>query len=251
MLGYIYKTTNLKNNKIYIGKHNAETFDEKYFGSGKMIKRAIAKYGLENFTCEILDVYASNNECIFLEKWYIEMYKSYDNSVGYNITPGGEWGDITLGMSQDDYEKWVEKLRVSHTGNVSGWDAKRREAASKRFSGSGNNQYGKVGVNKGKSFSDNWKENISKSLKGRTQGSRSKNIITLYVGHKSIMCFKGKSNAERYCKEIGLPITIFKDSLNKKIYIKDVELSFSKNQYYEKNLNAIKEFGDYCFVNNR
>jgi len=43
----IYKTTNLINGKIYIGqsfKHNC-----KYLGSGIFLKRAIKKYGIENF----------------------------------------------------------------------------------------------------------------------------------------------------------------------------------------------------------
>ena len=41
MFGYIYKTTNLLNNKIYIGQHKSELFDTKYFGSGKILKNAI------------------------------------------------------------------------------------------------------------------------------------------------------------------------------------------------------------------
>lgn len=48
----IYKTTNLINNKIYVGKdsHN----DSNYFGSGTILVKAIKKYGKENFKKEIL-----------------------------------------------------------------------------------------------------------------------------------------------------------------------------------------------------
>jgi len=49
----IYKTTNKINGKIYIGKDT--TSNPQYLGSGKLIKRAILKYGVENFTKEILD----------------------------------------------------------------------------------------------------------------------------------------------------------------------------------------------------
>lgn len=45
MYGYIYQTTNLINNKIYIGQHHSDVFDESYKGSRKLILRAIKKYG--------------------------------------------------------------------------------------------------------------------------------------------------------------------------------------------------------------
>lgn len=56
MYGYIYKTTNLINNKIYIGQHKSDRFDESYFGSGKLLKQAIQKYGKENFIVIMLDI---------------------------------------------------------------------------------------------------------------------------------------------------------------------------------------------------
>lgn len=34
MYGYIYKTTNLLNKKIYIGQHKCRVFDSDYYGSG-------------------------------------------------------------------------------------------------------------------------------------------------------------------------------------------------------------------------
>lgn len=36
MLGYIYKTTNLANGKLYIGQHKSAQYDSEYFGSGKL-----------------------------------------------------------------------------------------------------------------------------------------------------------------------------------------------------------------------
>ena len=43
MFGYIYKTTNKINNKIYIGQHKHADFDKQYYGSGKIILEAIKK----------------------------------------------------------------------------------------------------------------------------------------------------------------------------------------------------------------
>lgn len=60
--GYIYKTTNLINGRIYIGLKTGE-FNSDYFGSGVLIKRAIKKYGKENFRIRVL-AYANNLEML-------------------------------------------------------------------------------------------------------------------------------------------------------------------------------------------
>ena len=89
MFGYIYKITNLKNNKIYIGQHKGEVFDKRYFGSGKIIKLAFEKYGKENFKIEILEWCNSFEELNKKEEYYIEHYNSRNNDIGYNIRLGG------------------------------------------------------------------------------------------------------------------------------------------------------------------
>lgn len=37
MYGYIYLTTNLLNNRMYIGKHKSDIYDKSYYGSGKIL----------------------------------------------------------------------------------------------------------------------------------------------------------------------------------------------------------------------
>ena len=72
--GYIYKTTNLVNNKVYIGRHNGE-FERRYLGSGTIIGRAINKYGRDNFAA-ILIGQAINKETLkILERYYIAYYR--------------------------------------------------------------------------------------------------------------------------------------------------------------------------------
>ena len=57
MYGYIYKTTNLINGKIYVGQKKSIKFlGNKYLGSGKLLKKAVLKYGLDAFTVELLEV---------------------------------------------------------------------------------------------------------------------------------------------------------------------------------------------------
>ena len=50
MYGYIYKTTNLVNGKIYIGQHKAEKFEHNaYKGSGSYFLEAYKTFGKQNF----------------------------------------------------------------------------------------------------------------------------------------------------------------------------------------------------------
>lgn len=87
----IYKITNLVNGKIYIGKDTVS--DKNYYGSGVLIKRAIEKYGIENFKKEILEECISNNDLCLKEKYWIEYYGSTNLEIGYNISKGGDGGD--------------------------------------------------------------------------------------------------------------------------------------------------------------
>lgn len=93
MYGYIYKTTNKLNNKIYIGQKKSPIFlENKYLGSGKYLKRAIKKYGEENFMVELVDTANSREELSELEIFYIKKFNSTDISIGYNIAKGGIGG---------------------------------------------------------------------------------------------------------------------------------------------------------------
>lgn len=83
----IYKTTNQINNKYYIGKHQTNNLDDGYMGSGKLLKRAIAKYGLENFKKEILHVFDNEIEMNAKEKELVVV-----NESTYNLNEGGHGG---------------------------------------------------------------------------------------------------------------------------------------------------------------
>ena len=83
----IYKTTNLLNEKYYIGKHQTTDLNDGYMGSGKLLNLAIAKYGVENFKKEILFVF--DNELDMNEK---EKELVVINEQTYNLCPGGQGG---------------------------------------------------------------------------------------------------------------------------------------------------------------
>ena len=75
MYGYIYITTNLINNKKYIGQRRftstkiEDMLLDPYLGSGRDFKKAVIKYGSNNFRKEILDICDSKEELNTKEKY--------------------------------------------------------------------------------------------------------------------------------------------------------------------------------------
>ena len=92
-MGYIYKIENLINNKKYIGQsiyYPKERWRQEIKGykqHNMVISKAIKKYGVENFTFEIIE--EIDNELLDeREIYWIKYYDSYHN--GYNSTKGGK-----------------------------------------------------------------------------------------------------------------------------------------------------------------
>jgi len=104
----IYKTTNLINNKIYVGqdKNNCPT----YLGSGKVLKQAIKKYGIENFKKEILSTCASKEILNKLEIFWIEYLNAGNRGIGYNIAKGGTGGDVFSNKTKEEKEKTRKRI---------------------------------------------------------------------------------------------------------------------------------------------
>jgi len=103
--GYVYITTNKLNNKRYIGQHKSKDWDNKYFGSGKLLNFAIQKYGKENFICYPLAWAWNQKELDELEIDYIAHYKPE-----YNIATGG------LGGSKKPSEETKRKISIANKG---------------------------------------------------------------------------------------------------------------------------------------
>lgn len=95
MYGYIYKITDTRNNKYYIGKHKSPIIDDQYWGSGKIIKNIYKKYGIEVLNREILQECDSVTELNEAEKYWILKLDATNKDVGYNLASGGDGGDLT------------------------------------------------------------------------------------------------------------------------------------------------------------
>lgn len=84
----IYKTTNLINGKFYVGKD--EKNNSEYLGSGKILRLAIKKNGVENFKKEIIENCKTREELNEREKHWINILSA--TTLGYNIADGGTGG---------------------------------------------------------------------------------------------------------------------------------------------------------------
>jgi len=114
----IYKITNKVNGKIYIGQDKNN--NPNYLGSGKKIKRAVKKYGKENFIKEIIEECVDENHMNEREVYWIIFYNSQDRKIGYNISEGGKEGDRKIGQDifkNGVYDYWVEKYGKEEADN--------------------------------------------------------------------------------------------------------------------------------------
>jgi len=102
MYFFTYKTTNLLNGKYYYGRRSTDDLNDGYLGSGIGLKRAVKKYGAENFVREILNHYTSVEELVQAEKELITEDVVYDRR-SYNAKLGG-WGGSTS-------EEWTPEMR--------------------------------------------------------------------------------------------------------------------------------------------
>ena len=93
----IYKTTNIINGKFYIGKHQTKDLNDGYVGSGKLLKRAIEKYGKDNFHTEILHICESEQQMNTLEKILVVP----DKETNYNLCDGGKGGFGYINTNQE------------------------------------------------------------------------------------------------------------------------------------------------------
>lgn len=177
----IYKTTNLINGKIYIGKDTRNRSN--YFGSGKLLNLSIKKYGKENFKKEILETCITEKKLNEREIYWISKFNSQDKTIGYNIADGGQGGDCMTNHPNkiEIYKKVGEGNKGKIISDV------HKEAISKANTGKvlskehrDKIRQARIGVvlteetknkisdfNKGKKLSDETKSKISEYRKGK------------------------------------------------------------------------------------
>lgn len=118
----IYLIRNLKNNKIYIGQsvdikrriqeHLRSAQPEKYSkkserDSNTHLHLAMQKYGIENFSVNIIEECQKENLDLLEKKW-IKIFNSNNPEIGYNETSGGQ-KSFTLKGEKHSQAKLTQK----------------------------------------------------------------------------------------------------------------------------------------------
>ena len=112
---WIYKITNIQNNKVYIGqtirpikdRFNRHINDALHNGIDTHFARAIRKYGKESFTIEEIDSANTQEELNQKERYWIQYYNSIKD--GYNETDAiSKCGGNTY---QSKTEKEIEVIK--------------------------------------------------------------------------------------------------------------------------------------------
>jgi len=175
----VYKTINLINGKFYIGQDMYN--DPKYLGSGVLIKKAILKYGIENFKKEILETCSSKDELNEREVDWIEKLNAIKE--GYNIATGGQGGNTI--EFHPNINKIKENVSKFHKNKKLTEDHKRKISESNKGTPRDNSHLHTPDIIKKRSetkkknykpynLSDETKKKISDSLKGKKKPPRTK-----------------------------------------------------------------------------
>ena len=177
---FIYKTTNLLNEKFYVGMHSTDNLEDGYTGSGKILNYSIRKYGVENHQVEILEFLSSREE---LKKREAEVVNEelLANPLCMNLKFGGDGGGkiwnaahaeafhsagalasnkLRAGKPSSDFhkEQTSKGVKEAYAKNGSHWLGKhqseehRRKIGEKNSNlqkGEGNSQFGTCWVCKG------------------------------------------------------------------------------------------------------
>ena len=172
--GTIYKITNTKTGKVYIGKTTRSLNDRLQGhinsadrGDNFKLSRAIRKYGKENFIIEPIDFAETRDELNEKEVYYINEYKSLE--TGYNMTIGGEGGNTYINKSDEEMKVISERISTA---------LRKNNGNHGQFVGPKNGMYGKHQTPEAK-------EKISKASKGRKfSKEHNRKISEYYRGRK-------------------------------------------------------------------
>ena len=175
---FVYIITNLINNKIYIGKCNnikkrwnahKTAAKRKAVNDFSYLHQSMLKYGFENFKIEPIEQFESEKAALSAEMYYIKLYNTRDDSVGYNLTDGGD-GSSGYKHTGESKKIMSECKKTSYLGENNPFygkthtkETKEKQKADKigKYDGEKNPFYGKK-------HSEESREKISKHCFRRT-----------------------------------------------------------------------------------
>lgn len=225
-MGIVYLTTNIINNKKYIGVDTNN--NDKYFGSGTIMKLAIKKYGIEKFKKEILFESVDNDTLFTKEKELIDFFNAVESKNYYNLADGGKGGAGTLASKESKEKHRIGGLRVSKI-NIEKRKGKTYEEIYGDRAEEEKEKRKQAGL--GKKYS---KERIQKSAETR------KGSIPWNKGKKGVQVSWTKGRCDIIHKiyelEFNGNVEIIKGKNNLKTFIKNI----NKNKKHRQKINIDK-----------
>jgi len=236
----VYLVTNLVNGKVYVGKTTfgirkrwKRHLRDVNIGSALLFHRAIRKHGKESFDISIIANSDSRHAVSHLERLWIIALRSYDPTIGYNMTRGGDGFSGGYRRSPETYKKIAaklkgkplsvehcEKLSIAKTNPSNTTREKMRHAklgirqsAETRHKRS-QSMMGHRGWNKGRKRPPSEVEKIRNAVQSRAREVNAKREATpcdiCGLDHTCIKCLRGENCrylcAKNYAIRNGLPV---------------------------------------------
>lgn len=201
MYYYLYKITNLVNNKIYVGVHKTKNLDDNYMGSGKVISAAIKKYSLENFKKEILEYFDTATSMFAREKEIVNEDFLSRCDV-YNLRRGGHGGFDYINTNLELVKKRNKIVanirdntnRIKSANIVRATDAYRKNMSKVKLRYFESNP----GTFTGKTHSDDTIQQMKISAAGKHVGEKNSQFGTMWITN-------GQEN-KKIKKDIEIPV---------------------------------------------
>jgi hypothetical protein len=110
----VYKIYNKITNKFYIGVHETTNINDGYMGSGVYLRRAMKKYGIDNFEKQILFIFDNREDMFAKERELVSI--SEDT---YNLMNGGNggWSYARSKVTEETHKKISETMRSENYKN--------------------------------------------------------------------------------------------------------------------------------------
>ena len=182
---YVYVIVNKINLKLYFGSHSwdGEGLDKKYYGSGKIIKQAVKKYGKDNFIVYPIQYYSNAEECRKAEEELLTKYDVANNQYCYNIKNAavGWTSDDVKGENNPNYGKRGKD--APHYGKHHTEEARRK--MSEALKGENNPMYGKK-------FSKEYRKKLSQAKKNIMTP-----VVAIQIATGKVKIFEGQNECSR------------------------------------------------------
>lgn len=217
---YVYVIVNKINLKLYFGSHSwsGTDIDKNYYGSGKIIKQAIEKYGKDNFIVYPIQFYSNAEECRKAEEELLTRYDIANNPYCYNIKNSAIGWDKGKPLSDEHRKKLSQALK----GKTVSEETRRKLSQA----------------NKGKTLSDEHRKKLSESKKGEKHPLYGKHH-TDKTRQKISQAKKGKTFSEEHRKKLSQAKNY------KKTPIVAIQLSTGKIRVFESQIECARQLSLY------